>query len=122
MLFPETQPKPIVIVEGHNEDGQVTWLLEYYLKIYRGEEETNQLFFGIEIVRTHPNGEFDSREESGAVTSVQADAMEMIEIFSKGTVRPQTLVDHVDEYFSTKVLDGSGHAHPIEMYSHHESA
>jgi len=99
---------PITVVEGRNEDGDVTWLLEYYLQTYPNLSSDGKGRFGIKIVRSNPDRTFDNAAETHAITEDHNEALAMIKRFSKGAVRPNTLNDMVDEWFSERALRGGG--------------
>ncbi|MCL2286153.1 MAG: DUF6514 family protein [Firmicutes bacterium] len=102
---------PVTIVQGYSEDGDVTWLLEYYLCTYPNPSNDGKGRFGIKVVRNNIDGTLDKAAETFAVTDDLGEAMAMIHCFAQGAVRPQTLVDMVDEWFSEKALsndDASG--------------
>jgi len=106
---------PVTTVQGFNEDGKVTWLLEYYLRIYPSPVSGEKDRFGIKIVRNNPDGTFDHAAETFAITDDSREVMGMIKCFSKGAVRPHILDDMVDEWFSEKALCGGDASSPSSI-------
>ena len=107
---------PITIVEGRNEDGDVTWLFEYYLQTYPNLSNDGKGRFGIKIVQSSSDRTFDKAAETFAITDNVDEAMAMIARFSKGAVRLNTLNDMVEEWFSEKALSrGGGPFNPASM-------
>lgn len=110
---------PITTVEGYNEDGNITWLLEYYLQTYSNPSNDGKGRFGIKIVRTNPDGTLDKVAETLAITDDYNEALAMIEHFAKGAVRPHTLFDMVEEWLSEKVFCKDDASCPPSLPSWH---
>jgi len=96
--------EPIKTVEGHNEDGKVTWLLEYYLQTYPNPSNDGKGRFGIKIIRNNPDGTHDKTAETFAITDDFDEAMAMAKHFSKKAIRPHILCDMVEEWFADRAL------------------
>jgi len=103
---------PVVIVQGHNEDGMAAWLLKYYSQTYANPSNDGKGRFGIKIVRNKLNGTYDKSAETSAITDDCDEAMAMISHFSKGAVCPYTLDDMVEAWLSEKALRGNGAPSP----------
>ena len=95
---------PVAVVKGHNEDGNATWLLEYYLQTYPNSTSDGKGRFGIKIVRNNSDGSLNHAAETFAISEDIGEVMEMIEVFSKGAVRPHVLSGMVDDWFSEKAF------------------
>ena len=114
---------PVTAVEGRNEDGDVTGLLEYYLQTYPNLSNDGKGRFGIKIVRSNLDRTFDKEAESFAITDDLNEALAMIKHFSKGAVRPHTLNDMVEEWFSERALRGGGPSSlaPLPAWNAHDA-
>ena len=114
--------EPIAVVEACNEDGNVAWLLAYYLQTYPNPSRDGKGRFGIKIIRNNPDGSYDSSAETLAVTDDICEAVDMIRHFSKGAVRPVALDDMVEEWFSEQAhgaKDAFGAASLPNWYTYH---
>jgi hypothetical protein len=114
--------EPVAVVEAHNEDGDVAWLLEYHLQTYPNPARNGKGRFGIKIVRNNPDGTYNTCAETLAITDMLSVAMDMIRRFSKGAVRPCALNDMVEEWFSEEALsfsDTAGAASFPSWYTYH---
>ena len=114
--------EPVTVVKSYNEDGNVTWLLAYYLQTYPNPSKDGRGRFGIKIARNHPDGSLEHVAETFAISDNLNEVMEMIEAFARGAVRPYALNDMVEDWLSEKALghvDVSNHSSLPTWHTYH---
>lgn len=102
--IPAKPPVPVNTVKGLNEDGDATWLLEYFLETFPNSLTDGAPRYGIAVKRTNPDGTADKSSTTGPFSEDRAEVLLMIECFSKNLVHPYVINDMVSEWYSSEAM------------------